>query len=637
MAPLGKTVVAAIAFASGRVLIVDAVSGARWAYVSVGHCPITAVAVTSAGPGCVLLATGSGDKTVRVTVVVEGSDRTLLSTALVGHQGAISTVALALCSGGDTSCVAVVTGSWDNTVRVWSVNPWLPEAPVGLRVLHGHTRYVTSAAVEPMASPAGRLPSVLVASCAYDATVRVWTVPLPQAPAECGTGVGAPCAGSLLVPTLASGGGLDVWNVCGSQPLRVLRIASTGEAAYAVSAATVLPLGGTGRFLLVCAVGDRAGMPMPLLAWATPGWRGGALPPGPGAGAGMSPAEAAPVGAGSRLPGARLAAVAAVRYLVVGSTDDFALLAHGDAGGGVTVWRLPLGGGSAAGAAAATHGADVLLGPTSPPEWPGSRCVAQWDRPCGRGPAACVAILSVPPRVGDPPLAGRMVVAASGCDWVAVWDAGRDLAAPGRGTGGGCLVAAGPTPGPVMALAVAVDDDGGPAGASLRVAAACSGPASCVRLWDAPGSAAVTAGSAPVGPPELRWVRDLTSARIVAHVRCRGLTFGRSSDSANLLLAVTDWEGVTQVWHVATGKEIGLSMVGHTSFLRRRLFPSLVLDDRVPPSLSSDRGGRLLWASRSNGEEGTHCLETEGLTTADTVGLSLEQVALLRFAGMSPS
>jgi WD40 repeat protein len=73
------------------------------------------------------------------------------------HSRAISSVAFSP----DGS--QLVSGSWDNTVRLWNVASGKP-----LEKLTGHSRFVMSAAFHPN--------SKQVASCSLDGTMRIWTV-----------------------------------------------------------------------------------------------------------------------------------------------------------------------------------------------------------------------------------------------------------------------------------------------------------------------------------------------------------------------------------------------------------------------------------------------------------------------------
>jgi predicted NACHT family NTPase len=92
---------------------------------------------------------GSDDNTVRVWDLQTGKQLQLLQ----GHTGLVSSVALQ----GNT----VVSGSWDDTVRVWDL-----QTGKQLQLLQGHTDWVRSVALQ----------GNTVVSGSDDKTVRVWNL-----------------------------------------------------------------------------------------------------------------------------------------------------------------------------------------------------------------------------------------------------------------------------------------------------------------------------------------------------------------------------------------------------------------------------------------------------------------------------
>lgn len=104
------------------------------------------------------LATGSGDKTVRVW----DTETWQPVTTLTGHSNDIFSVAFS--PNGKWLC----TGSWDRTVKVWDVGMWQEVA-----ILIGHTDGVFSVAFSPDGNQ--------LATGSRDKTVRVWEVGTWQA------------------------------------------------------------------------------------------------------------------------------------------------------------------------------------------------------------------------------------------------------------------------------------------------------------------------------------------------------------------------------------------------------------------------------------------------------------------------
>ena len=98
------------------------------------------------------LASGSWDNTVRVWSAADGRELAKLN----GHSNTVTSVAWS------PDGERLASGSWDNTVRVWSAADGRE-----LAKLNGHSNTVTSVAW----SPDGER----LASGSYDKTVRVWS------------------------------------------------------------------------------------------------------------------------------------------------------------------------------------------------------------------------------------------------------------------------------------------------------------------------------------------------------------------------------------------------------------------------------------------------------------------------------
>jgi WD40 repeat protein len=108
------------------------------------------------------LATGSGDRTVRLWNVADPTHPTPLGPPLTGHTNAVRSVAFS--PDGHT----LATGSEDRTVRLWDVTD--PTHPTSLGPpLTGHTNAVVSVAF----SPDGHT----LATGSFDNTVRLWNIP----------------------------------------------------------------------------------------------------------------------------------------------------------------------------------------------------------------------------------------------------------------------------------------------------------------------------------------------------------------------------------------------------------------------------------------------------------------------------
>jgi len=112
---------------------------------------------------------GSDDETVRVWDIDGKQDPVVLS----GHTETVTCLAL-LEGGGDGSGARVVSGSIDGTMRVWDIDG--KQDPV---VLKGHTNGVTCVAV---VEGGGDGSGARVVSGSRDKTVRVWDVDGKQDP-----------------------------------------------------------------------------------------------------------------------------------------------------------------------------------------------------------------------------------------------------------------------------------------------------------------------------------------------------------------------------------------------------------------------------------------------------------------------
>jgi len=99
----------------------------------------------------VTVATGSGDKTIRLWSLAHGK----CTKVIHGHEDTVRTLAV-------LPHVGIVSGSHDFTLKVWTLSGEL------LTEFVGHTRIIFTAAVSPDAS--------LIASGADDNTARVWGV-----------------------------------------------------------------------------------------------------------------------------------------------------------------------------------------------------------------------------------------------------------------------------------------------------------------------------------------------------------------------------------------------------------------------------------------------------------------------------
>jgi WD40 repeat protein len=137
------------------------------------------------GPGApepqaprVLLASGSENRTVRLWSVERGLQ---LGPALLGHEGAVHTVALRWRRRDEAGVdhFLLASGSVDKTVRVWEVALSRDGSSVqALRVavLTGHALPVTCVAFGSLPDTHG-VGAVVLASGSDDGTVRLWEVP----------------------------------------------------------------------------------------------------------------------------------------------------------------------------------------------------------------------------------------------------------------------------------------------------------------------------------------------------------------------------------------------------------------------------------------------------------------------------
>lgn len=149
-----------------------------------------------------LLATGSGDKTVKLWDVASGRELRTLG----GHSGVISCVAFS--PDGRT----LASGSIDKTVKVWDVATGRE-----LRTLAGHTDRVASLAFSPDGS--------VLASASYDRAIRLWDTSAGQM-LRVLNGHGSTVRSIAFSPdghTLASGSvdkTIKLWDVASGQVLR---------------------------------------------------------------------------------------------------------------------------------------------------------------------------------------------------------------------------------------------------------------------------------------------------------------------------------------------------------------------------------------------------------------------------------
>jgi WD40 repeat protein len=134
---------------------------------------VSSVAVTPDGTRVV---SGGWDNTVRVWDLATGAP---LGEPLTAHSGSVLSVAVT------PDGTRVVSGGWDNTIRVWDL---ATGAPLG-EPLTGHTGRVYSVVVTPDGSR--------IVSGGYDGTVRVWDLATGECLLEvaCFAGVMALAAG----------------------------------------------------------------------------------------------------------------------------------------------------------------------------------------------------------------------------------------------------------------------------------------------------------------------------------------------------------------------------------------------------------------------------------------------------------
>jgi len=108
-------------------------------------------------PGAQRIVSGSDDNTLRVWDPETG----VCLRVLKGHTEGVSSV----CALDSTGVQRIVSGSYDRTIRVWD-----PETGVCLRVLKGHTRSVIS--ICAIGLPGAQR----IVSGSYDRTIRVWDI-----------------------------------------------------------------------------------------------------------------------------------------------------------------------------------------------------------------------------------------------------------------------------------------------------------------------------------------------------------------------------------------------------------------------------------------------------------------------------
>jgi len=104
--------------------------------------------------GFLVLASGSGDSTIALWRVADGS----LLHILEGHADNVNCVAFS------PDCKILSSGSNDNTIRLWQV----ADGSV-LGTLEGHTSWVQSVAFT--------MGGIMLASWSGDGTIRLWGIP----------------------------------------------------------------------------------------------------------------------------------------------------------------------------------------------------------------------------------------------------------------------------------------------------------------------------------------------------------------------------------------------------------------------------------------------------------------------------
>jgi hypothetical protein len=172
--PDGRTLLAT-GSGDGTVRLWDPVTGTPVSRPLTGHTDtVLAVAALPVPDGRTLLASGSGDRTVRLWDPTTG---TPVGRPLTGHTGGVRAMAALPVPDGRRTLLA--TGSWDRTVRLWDPTTG---TPIG-EPLTGHTEPVRAVAALPV--PDGR---TLLASGSDDGTVRLWDP-------TTGTPIGQPLTG----------------------------------------------------------------------------------------------------------------------------------------------------------------------------------------------------------------------------------------------------------------------------------------------------------------------------------------------------------------------------------------------------------------------------------------------------------
>ena len=138
----------------------DPATGAPAGEPLTGHTDYVESVAFGTGPdGRLLLASGSGDRTVRLWDPATGAPA---GEPLTGHTSSVASVAFGT---GPDGRLLLASGSGDRTVRLWDP---VTGAPAG-EPLTGHTSSVASVAFGT--GPDGRL---LLASGSGDRTVRLW-------------------------------------------------------------------------------------------------------------------------------------------------------------------------------------------------------------------------------------------------------------------------------------------------------------------------------------------------------------------------------------------------------------------------------------------------------------------------------
>ena len=118
-------------------------------------------------PTALLLASSSGDSTVRLWLLSSDYSSATSVATLEGHIGSVNSVAF------HPTAPLLATGGTDKTVRLWRLSSDYLSA-TSVATLEGHNHFVTSVAFHPTAP--------LLATGSSDKTVRLWNYDPPPAP-----------------------------------------------------------------------------------------------------------------------------------------------------------------------------------------------------------------------------------------------------------------------------------------------------------------------------------------------------------------------------------------------------------------------------------------------------------------------